>query len=110
VRAAIGAAIILIAVPALAGRTQSRPRLAAPPSPPPVTYDVWGFRWDGHQYVKPTTYSYSTTDLQKGAGLRSRDHRLRRLVGNDEPAGSLRRPHLLPRSGHQQRAPRSISR
>lgn len=62
-RTTIGAAIILIAVPALAADAPSQ----APPSPPAVAYDVWGFRWDGHQYVKQATHCYSTTDLQKGA-------------------------------------------
>ena len=48
--------------PAGPGRRHSSRR---PPSPPPVTYDVWGFKWDGQQYVKQTTHSFSTTNLKQ---------------------------------------------
>ena len=38
-------ALLLLTLPVLA--TAAEP--SAPPSPPPVSYDVWGFRWDGQQ-------------------------------------------------------------
>lgn len=60
-RTAIFTAMLLLAVPALA---MAAP-LNGPPAPPPVTYDVWGFRWDGQQYVKQATQSLSTTDLKQ---------------------------------------------
>jgi hypothetical protein len=37
------------------------------PSPPAVSYDVWGFRWDGRQFVKQSTHSFTTTDLKQAA-------------------------------------------
>ena len=39
-----------------------------PPSPPPVTYDVWVYRWNGQQYVKQDNYTMQTTDIKKAAG------------------------------------------
>ena len=62
-RTAICLAILLFALPALASDTQP----ASPPSPPPVTYDVWGFKWDGRQYVKQATHSFNTTVLKQAA-------------------------------------------
>jgi hypothetical protein len=35
------------------------------PSPPPVTWEVWGFKWDGSQWIKQPTHCLKTTDLQK---------------------------------------------
>jgi hypothetical protein len=37
-----------------------------PPTTPPI-YEVWGFRWDGRQYVKQPTHCLSTTDLKQAA-------------------------------------------
>ncbi len=51
----------LSAVPAMAIDAQPAP----PPSPPPVNYDVWGFQWDGRQFVKQETHSFSTTDIKQ---------------------------------------------
>ena len=62
-RTALCLAILLFTLPALAA--DAKPD--APPSPPPVTYDVWGFRWDGQQYVKQATHSFSTTDIKQAA-------------------------------------------
>ena len=56
-------AVLLLAVPALAADAQP----AAPPSPPPVTYDVWGFQWNGQQFVKQATHSFSTSDIKQAA-------------------------------------------
>jgi len=63
VRTALCIAILLFALPALAA--DSRP--ATPLSPPALTYDVWGFKWDGQQYVKQATHSFSTTDIKQAA-------------------------------------------
>ena len=60
------AAVILLAVPSLSLAADTAP--AAPPSPPPVSYDVWGFVWNGQQYVKQDTHSYSTFDVTKAQG------------------------------------------
>ena len=38
-----------------------------PPSPPPVTYTVWAYRWDGQQYVKQEDHTLQTTDIRKAA-------------------------------------------
>src|SRR5438105_13815583 len=60
----IFAVILLSAVPVRAADAGVE---SPPPSPPPVAYDVWGFRWDGRQYVKQATHSLSTADLQQAA-------------------------------------------
>ncbi len=62
-RTAICAAVLLLAVPALGA--DARPD--APPAPPPVAYEVWGFRWNGQQYVKEPANCLSTTDLKQAA-------------------------------------------
>jgi hypothetical protein len=49
--------------------------LAADPAPsasPTVipsqpTYTVWGYKWDGRQYVRQTAYDFSTTDVKQAA-------------------------------------------
>jgi hypothetical protein len=38
-----------------------------PPSPPPVTYTVWVYRWDGQQYVKQDDHTLQTMDIRKAA-------------------------------------------
>ena len=40
---------------------------ADPPSPSPVTYEVWGCQWDGRQYVKQPTRCLTTTDLKQAS-------------------------------------------
>jgi hypothetical protein len=60
-RIAIYATLLLVATPVGAAEAD----LPAPPSPPAVTYSVWGFRWDGHQYVKQAKYSLNTPDLKQ---------------------------------------------
>jgi hypothetical protein len=65
-RTAICTAVLLTALsalPALAADAQP----AMPASPPLVSYDVWGFQWDGRQFVKQATHSFSTTDLKQAA-------------------------------------------
>src|ERR1700676_2036011 len=62
-RPLICTAALLFAVPALAADAQP----AAPPSPPPVSYEVWGFQWNGRQYVRQTTYTLKTTNLKQAA-------------------------------------------
>jgi hypothetical protein len=63
VRAALCTAILLFALPALAADAKPDP----PPSPSPVSYEVWGFMWDGRQYVKQPTHCLKTTDLKQAA-------------------------------------------
>jgi hypothetical protein len=57
------AAILLFAVPSLA----SDAKLEPPSSPPPVTYAVWGFRWDGRQFERQPKYTFTTSDLAQAA-------------------------------------------
>ena len=38
-----------------------------PPSPPPGTYTVWAYRWDGQQYVKQEDHTLQTTDIRNAA-------------------------------------------
>src|SRR5271157_1256090 len=60
-RTALCLAIFLFALPALASDVKPD----APPSPAPVIYEVWGFKWDGQQYVKQTTHCLKTSDLKQ---------------------------------------------
>lgn len=39
----------------------------APPVPPPVTYEVWGYHWNGNGWDQPKGYHYKTADFQKAA-------------------------------------------
>src|SRR5580704_16652579 len=55
-RLTLCATILLFATPVFAADAQT----AGPPSPPAVTYQVWGFKWDGNQYVKQPAYCLST--------------------------------------------------
>lgn len=64
-RHSICIAVLLCTAPALAA--DSKPSPVSPPSPAPVTYQVWGFKWDGQQYVKQPAYCYTTTDLKKAS-------------------------------------------
>ena len=60
-KTAICTAILLLTLPALGAAAE----LVAPPSPPAITYEVWGFRWDGQQYVRQPTYTLTTTDVKQ---------------------------------------------
>ncbi len=60
-RTFISFAALLFAVPALAAEP------AAPASPPPVSYEVWGFQWNGNQYIQQPTYILKTTDLKQAS-------------------------------------------
>ncbi len=40
---------------------------AAPATPMAINYEVWGYRWNGRQYVRQPNYNYSTTDIQQAA-------------------------------------------
>ena len=91
--------ILLFALPALAA--DAKPD--APPSPSPVAYDVWGFKWDGRQYVKQATHSFSTTDIKQATDVRHPGRQLRRLGGDNELARRVRCPHRIPRSRRQHR-------
>ena len=55
--------LLFFVVPALA----SEDHPDATPSPPSVTYEVWGFKWDGQRYEKQANYSFTTTDIKKAA-------------------------------------------
>jgi hypothetical protein len=60
----VSIAILLIAAPALAvAAPDTKP--AATPSPPAVTYDIWGFKWNGAQWVRQSNYTFQTTDLEQ---------------------------------------------
>jgi len=56
---------MLLASPLLAADTA--PAAAATQTPPAATYEVWGYRWDGAQWVRQPQYNYSTTDVQRAA-------------------------------------------
>jgi hypothetical protein len=62
-RPALFLVLFLSSAPIVAADTKPEP----PPSPPPVVWEVWGFRWDGSQYVKEPTHCLKTTNLQQAA-------------------------------------------
>lgn len=53
------------AMPTPPRASMKEPPLPAPP--PPVTYTVWGYRWNGQQWVKQDTHTLRTTDLKQAA-------------------------------------------
>ena len=58
----------LAADPALAADTAA----AAPPAPPAVTYEVWGFKLTGGQWAQQPNYNFTTTDLKQAADYKAR--------------------------------------
>jgi hypothetical protein len=58
---------VLPTLPALATAAQPRTARGRTLVPPPVSYEVWGFRWDGTQWVKQPNHSFTTNDLQQAA-------------------------------------------
>ena len=77
-RTALFIATLLLALPALAADpampTPPPPadtKIEAPPSPPPVTWEVWGYKWDNGGWVKQSDHCLKTTDLKAGHRLLS---------------------------------------
>ena len=62
-RFALSIALLLSALPVLASAAPP----AAQPVSAPVTYDVWGYRWDGRQWVKDPTRCLATPDPKQAA-------------------------------------------
>jgi hypothetical protein len=62
-RFALTTALLLCTLPVLASAAPP----AAQPASSPVTYEVWGYRWDGHQYVKDPTRCLATPDPKQAA-------------------------------------------
>ena len=69
-------ATLLFALPVLAAEPKAEKlpsppkvdaRPDAPPSPLPVTWEVWGYKWDNGQWVKQPDHCFKTTDLKKAA-------------------------------------------
>ena len=93
-RTALCLAILLFVLPALASDVKPD----APPSPPPVTYEVWGFQWDGQQYVKQATHSLHALPTSSRPWI-TRPRSTASPVGRRQRTClTLRRPHRLPRS------------
>ncbi|HEY3966453.1 MAG TPA: hypothetical protein VGM05_17965, partial [Planctomycetaceae bacterium] len=65
-RTVVCAALLSFAAPVLAAPALAADdNFAGPPSPPPVIYAVWGFRWDGQRYAKQAKYDLSTPDIKQ---------------------------------------------
>lgn len=73
-------ATLFVAAPAFAAdaakpATPAKPaQVAAPaaaPVPPAVTYQVWGFQWNGATWVRQPSYTLQTTDLKQAATYKS---------------------------------------
>ena len=58
-------AALLFALPIFAGDTQFAAQPAALPSPPAASYDVWGFQWNGQQWVRQEPQTLKTTDIKQ---------------------------------------------
>ena len=59
--------LILTVLPAVATEPKPSPKPEPPPTPPPAIYEVWGYKWDGSQYVKQSDHCLKTTDLKQAA-------------------------------------------
>ena len=64
----LSVAVFLVAAPLVAADVAP----VAPPVPPPVSYNVWGFKWDGGRYVRQPNYDFTTTDLDQAADYANR--------------------------------------
>jgi hypothetical protein len=58
-------AALLFTLPIFAADTQFAAQPAALPSPPPAGYDVWGFQWNGQQWVRQAPQTLKTTDIKQ---------------------------------------------
>jgi len=39
--------------------------IESPPTPPAVVWEVWGYKWEGNQFVKQADHCLRTTDLKQ---------------------------------------------
>jgi hypothetical protein len=67
----VSIALLLVAAPAIAADPAIVAPPPAPPSPPAVTYEVWGFKLTGGQWVRQPNYSFTTTDLKQAADYKA---------------------------------------
>jgi hypothetical protein len=96
-KAAVATAMLLFALPAFAAD-------AVPTSPPPVTYQVWGFRWDGRQFVKQADHSLTTTDIKQATDYAAEVNRFAGWAATTNlpeacvtrPIGNILPPSLTP--------------
>ena len=64
---------------------------AAPPAPAAVTYQVWGYRWDGGQYVKDAAHCLATGDLKQAVDYANEVNRFAGWTGNEQRAAGAAR-------------------
>ena len=61
--------LLLAALPVLADEMPTLPppdiQIEAPPSPPPVVWQVWGYKLVDNQWAKQPRHCLKTTDLKK---------------------------------------------
>ncbi len=91
-RLAICTAALLWTLPVLAAAPSQNP-----PATSPVSYEVWGFRWDGHQYVKQADHCLKTPDPKQAADYAAEVNRFPGWVATTNAPGvkppvSARRP------------------
>jgi hypothetical protein len=58
--------LMLLAAPSLAAEVADPPQPADPLQPPHV-WHVWGYKWDGYQWLKQTDHCLATSDFQQAA-------------------------------------------
>jgi hypothetical protein len=91
-RIAICTAALLWTLPVLAAAPSQTPAAASP-----VSYEVWGFRWDGHQYVKQADHCLKTPDAKQAADYAAEVNRFPGWVATTnapgvKPPAAARRP------------------
>ena len=79
------AAVMLFTAPIFAADASS----AVPSSPPAVSYDVWGFRWDGRRIRETSDPQLHDHRYQPSGRLCAASRPIRRLDGDDQCAGRL---------------------
>src|SRR5262249_54751792 len=65
--AMFAAVLMMSAIPVIADDSQEVSKPESAPIPASVQYEVWGYRWDGRQYVKQPNYTLQTSDLKKAS-------------------------------------------
>jgi hypothetical protein len=93
-RTAFFIATLLLALPALAADPAmptpplGDKKIEAPPSPPPVTWEVWGYKWDNGGWVKQTDHCLKTTDLKQAIDYYQEIRRFQNWITRDNLPGA----------------------
>lgn len=94
---------LLVALPALAAEPPKAPLAVqassnAPPCPPPVVCEVWGYKWEG-QWVKHEDHCLKTTDLKQAIDYANEINRFSGWIANTNLPGYCRTAYTYHDSG-----------